>query len=97
MFAIWLFGFVYYACAVENPEISRFCVTKIRAVRTDQTRVKNVVLFCNTDRPVLSEQYSSVTTTTKSEGFFSLKKRKQQKNKQTVNLFHFHYNDSLEN
>ena len=31
-----------YACAVENPEISGFCVSKSRGLRTDHKRVKNI-------------------------------------------------------
>ena len=37
-------------CTVENPEISGFCVLTIRAVPTDHKPVRNVVLFCNTDK-----------------------------------------------
>ena len=33
--------FLYlYACAVENPEISAFCISEIRAVATDHKKVK---------------------------------------------------------
>ena len=39
-----------YACAVENPEIPGFCVSKSRGLRTDHERAKKiemyVVLFC---------------------------------------------------
>ena len=31
-----------YACAVENPEIPGFCVSKSIGLRTDHKRVKNI-------------------------------------------------------
>ena len=31
-----------YACAVENPEIPGFCVSKSRGLRTDHKRVKKI-------------------------------------------------------
>ena len=34
---------LYSACAVENPEISEFCVSKIRAVPKDYKRVKKIL------------------------------------------------------
>ena len=34
------FGFYLYVCAVENPEISGFCVSKSRGLRTDHKGVK---------------------------------------------------------
>ena len=40
------FGFVLYACAVENPKISGFCVSKSRGLRTDHKRVKNIKTQC---------------------------------------------------
>ena len=40
-----------YACAVENPEIPGFCVSKSRGLRTDH-RVKKIetMLFCYADK-----------------------------------------------
>ena len=35
-----------YACAVENPEIPGFCVTKNRGLRTDHKRVKKIETLC---------------------------------------------------
>ena len=41
LLAVFAFPCVYsYACAVENPKISGFCVSKIRAVPTDNERVR---------------------------------------------------------
>ena len=36
----------FCACVVENPEISWFCVSKIRAVRRDHKRVKKIETYC---------------------------------------------------
>ena len=48
--------FWFYACAVENPEIS-FCVSETRGLRTDHKRVKRIetVLFCNVDKENMLE------------------------------------------
>ena len=35
-----------YACTVENPKISGFCVSKSRGLRTDHKRVKNIKTQC---------------------------------------------------
>ena len=35
-----------YTCAVGNPEISGFCVSKCRGWRTDHKRVKNIETQC---------------------------------------------------
>ena len=35
-----------YACAVENPEIPGFCVSKSRGLHTDHKRVKKIEIEC---------------------------------------------------
>ena len=38
--------FYLYACAVENPEIPGFCVSKSRGLRTDHKRMKKIETEC---------------------------------------------------
>ena len=49
-----------YACAVENPEILGFCVSKSRGLRTDHKRVKKIETFCcSVTQTNKTEQYNS--------------------------------------
>ena len=40
LLAVWFF--YLYACAVENPEIPGFCVSKSSGLRTDHKRMKKI-------------------------------------------------------